>query len=275
MNDHQLARNLAYEAGQLLLEIRGNLEPLPDGVVAPYDQKALGDRGDREANNFLIDSLRSERLNDVIFSEESADPFERLTADRVWMIDPLDGTSSFTRGYPGFAVHVALWERIDASSGAITAAAVSVPLFHTTLSTADDVSELSKAKELATPPLYQERSERDNIRIVTSPSRPPTQMDIVRESLQSEFNQTVEVQRMGSVGAKTTYIILGGAEIYINTSGFHQWDIAAPLGIAEHYGLNVCLPSGSPIVLNQPKTDVGGALIAQPEFVPNVIKSLA
>lgn len=274
MNDHELAALLAYEAGQLLLDVRGDLVPVPDGQPTEYDQKALGDAGDRQSNDFLISQLNSHRPKDVILSEESLDPAARHQADRVWIIDPLDGTSSFSRGYPGFAVHVALWERGADVPGSITAAAVSVPLFDVTLSTADNPTQQSFALNLDLPTV-QPRFIDDTIRIVTSPSRPPRQLDQVKQALQEAFNQPVDVQRMGSVGAKTTFIVLGHADIYLNTVGFHEWDLAAPLGIAHHYGLHACLPSGQDFQLNQAGTELSGALIAQPQFVETILKSLA
>ena len=275
MNDHELARHLAHVAGELLLEIRGNLSPLPDGQVAPYDQRALGDQGDRQVNEFLISQLDLHRPHDVVLSEESADPQARHAADRVWIIDPLDGTSSFARGYPGFAVHVALWERGCEKPGSISAAAVAAPMFNVTLSTADDVESLPQVLGSSSQIAQLHNQPRNNIRIVASPSRPPVQMADVKVALENEFNLQVDVQRMGSVGAKTVYIVLGQADIYLNTSGFYEWDLAAPLGVAHHYGLDVFLPSGAPILFNQIDVSLGGALISRPEFVPTILKSLA
>ena len=276
MNDHELAAQLAYQAGQLLLDVRGDISPIPDGELAPFDQKALGDEGDRLANDFLISRLKTDRPDDVILSEESLDPATRHNANRVWIIDPLDGTSSFSRGYPGFAVHVALWERGSHLPGSISAAAVSVPMFDITLSTADDPERMrGEFPDLSHVATVQSQHKADGIRIVTSPSRPPQQLAAVTSALSADFNQSVVVQRMGSVGAKTCFIILGHADIYINTVGFHEWDLAAPLGVAHHYGLSACLPSGESFELNQPRTELGGALISQPQFVDTILRSLA
>src|SRR5215469_14436215 len=68
--------------------------------------------GDRQSHEFLVSELARARPGDAVLSEEGRDDPARLAADRVWIVDPLDGTREF--GEPGrsdWAVHVALWER--------------------------------------------------------------------------------------------------------------------------------------------------------------------
>ena len=126
-DDHVLARDLAAEAGRRLLELRAR------GGEPDLLRKA----GDRLAHEFLTAALAQHRPGDVVLSEEGADDPARLTASRVWIVDPLDGTREF--GEPGrtdWAVHVALWERSDASdSGDLTAGAVALPAQGQVLST--------------------------------------------------------------------------------------------------------------------------------------------
>ena len=93
-----------------------------------YQGKELGRHGDAQSNTLLLRGLAEARPRDAVLSEESADSPARLTADRVWIIDPLDGSREY--GLPGrddWAVHVALWERGSAAPGGITAAAVAQP----------------------------------------------------------------------------------------------------------------------------------------------------
>jgi 3'(2'), 5'-bisphosphate nucleotidase len=127
-DDHALARELADEAGRRLLELRAR------GGEPDLLRKA----GDRLAHEFLVAALADRRPGDVVLSEEAADNPVRLSASRVWIVDPLDGTREF--GEPGrtdWAVHVALWERSGASdSGDLTAGAVALPAQGRVLSTA-------------------------------------------------------------------------------------------------------------------------------------------
>src|SRR6266568_3055195 len=122
-DDDRLAAGLAAEAGQRLLELRAN----------GGDPAALRREGDRRSHEFLTAELARLRRGDAVLSEEGADDPARLSASRVWIVDPLDGTREF--GEPGrtdWAVHVALWER---DPGDLTAGAVALPAQGEVLST--------------------------------------------------------------------------------------------------------------------------------------------
>ncbi len=102
--DHQLAADLAREAGEVLLGIRGDFPA--DGE--PAQLKSAGDLGSHE---YLMAALATARPGDAVLSEEGADDRARLSAERVWIVDPLDGTREFSeRPRDDWAVHVALWE---------------------------------------------------------------------------------------------------------------------------------------------------------------------
>ena len=116
LTDAALAAELADAAGRLLLEVRDEL-----GFADPW---ALGAAGDKRANALILERLRDERPDDGVLSEEAHDNLRRLSNDRVWIIDPLDGTREFsTRGRDDWAVHVALWQ----AGAEITDAAVALP----------------------------------------------------------------------------------------------------------------------------------------------------
>ena len=127
MNDHELAARLATRAGDLLLDVRADFA---DATAA--ERKAAGDK---QSHDFLMAELAALRPGDSVLSEEAtadqrADP-ARLSADRVWIVDPLDGTREFSElGRDDWAVHVALW-----SAGELVAGAVALPAQNTTLST--------------------------------------------------------------------------------------------------------------------------------------------
>ena len=80
---------------------------------------------------------------------------------------------------------------------------------------------------------------------------------------------------MGSVGAKLSQIINGNADLYINTGGFFEWDIAAPAAVANANGLIACHIDGKELTFNNPEVYVPNVVIGKPEFVQAVIKSLA
>ena len=98
LTDAELAAELAEEAGRLLLAVREDV-----GHDFPY---ALGEAGDVHANALLLKRLRAERPGDAVLSEEAHDDLKRLHADRVWIIDPLDGTREYSLPHrEDWAVH--------------------------------------------------------------------------------------------------------------------------------------------------------------------------
>ena len=102
--DDSLASDLAAEAGERLLKLRAS-------GVSVDDLRRAGDLGSHE---FLAAELARVRPDDAVLSEEAADDPARLSAERVWIIDPLDGTREFgEEGRTDWAVHVALWQDGD------------------------------------------------------------------------------------------------------------------------------------------------------------------
>src|SRR6516164_8902247 len=121
-DDDRLAAELAEDAGKRLLDLRA------DGGSPDELRKA----GDWLSHEFLAAELAARRPGDAVLSEEGRDNPARLSASRVWIVDPLDGTREFGEaGRTDWAVHVALWER-----GALSAGPVALPAQGQVLSTA-------------------------------------------------------------------------------------------------------------------------------------------
>ena len=103
-DDAKSAVEIARLGGQALLDLRESF----DERVAGKERGALGDAGSQR----VIAALLAERFpDDAVLSEEAGDTSARLSAERVWIIDPLDGTREYGEGRADWAVHVALWER--------------------------------------------------------------------------------------------------------------------------------------------------------------------
>ena len=146
MSDHELAAELATRAGELLLAVRAELED------APAAERKV--QGDKRSHDFLMRELGRVRPADAVLSEEGVDNPVRLRAERVWIVDPLDGTREFSEpDRDDWAVHVALWER-----GELVAGAVALPAQGITLATPD----VAAPPEVSGPP-----------RILVSRTRPP------------------------------------------------------------------------------------------------------
>ena len=247
-DDHVLARDLAGQAGQRLLELRAQ----------GGDPDVLRKAGDRMSHEFLTAALAGQRPGDVVLSEEGADNPARLGARRVWIVDPLDGTREF--GEPGrtdWAVHVALWEKRDVSGpGDLTAGAVALPAQGTVLSTAEP-----------SPPLPEDAAS-DRIRIVVSRSRPP---GFVRD-ISGLIN--AELVPLGSAGAKVAAVICGEVDAYVHGGGFYEWDTAAPVAVARAAGLHASRIDGSALAYNQPDLLMPDILVCRPAVAGILLRAI-
>ena len=240
MNDHQLAAQLAAEAGKLLVELRAELSTQR---LAPF---AVGARGDAAAHEFIADALSQHRPDDMVLSEESIDNRRRLQHHRVWIVDPLDGTREFSiPGRTDWAVHVAL-----VAGGIPVAAAVALPAQKITLAT----EPAPPTPPAATPP-----------RVVTSRSRPGRLARQIADVIGADIVQ------LGSAGAKAAAVVRGQAEVYAHASGLHEWDLCAPAAVAAAAGLHVSHLSGAELRFNQPDTYISDFVICHPDFAPAVL----
>ncbi len=231
VTDAALAADLAADAGELLLKVREEI-----GFGHPW---ALGDAGDSLANELLLRRLRAERPGDAVLSEEAYDDLVRLKSDRVWIIDPLDGTREFsTPGRDDWAVHIALWQRPtgDPADGQreITDAAVSLPARGNTVYRSDTVT--ADAARVWVP---------DTIRIAVSATRPPTVLHRMRQTL------PIQPVGIGSAGAKAMAVIDGDVDAYVHAGGQWEWDSAAPAGVLMAAGMHASRLDGSPLRYNQ------------------------
>lgn len=238
VTDAALAADLAEDAGRLLLAVREEV-----GFDYP---PALGDAGDVRANALILKRLRAERPGDAVLSEEAHDDLQRLHADRVWIIDPLDGTREFSTPYrDDWAVHVALWQRTGGPDGTITDAAVALPA----------LGEVHRSDTVTAPAAQRSGP----IRITASSNRPPAVLYWLRDRLDIEF------VRIGSAGAKAMSVVRGDVDAYIHAGGQWEWDSAAPAGVVQAAGLHATRLDGSPLRYNRPNPYLPDLLMSRPD----------
>jgi 3'(2'), 5'-bisphosphate nucleotidase len=240
VNDTELARQIAETAGRMLVELRSS------GLFAG---KELGQAGDELANAFIMRALRRNRPDDAILSEEERDSSARLSASRVWIVDPLDGTREYGEARADWAVHVAL--TID---GTATLGAVALPGLPLTLSSDDQLSR----------PHHSGR-----LRMLVSRTRPAAEAVAVAEALGAELVP------MGSAGAKAMAVVRGEADIYLHSGGQYEWDSCAPVAVAQAAGLHVSRMDGSPLRYNQRDTLLPDLLVCPKEYAARVIELAA
>lgn len=236
--DDDVAARLATEAGQLLLDVRKELAD-----AEPADRKAAGDK---RSHDFLMEALADARPDDAVLSEEGADDPVRLKAERVWIVDPLDGTREFAEpGRDDWAVHVALWQ-----AGELVAGAVALPAQGITLAT----------PAVAAPPPAPAAP-----RIVVSRTRPPAIALQVRDALDGTLVE------MGSAGAKVAAVVQGRVDVYVHAGGQYEWDSAAPVAVAGAAGLHTSRIDGSPLCYNQPDPLLPDLVVCRPELAEAVL----
>lgn len=238
-DDHALAAWTATVAGRRLMQVRG------EGL----EGKELKDAGDRAAHELLMRLLAEHRPDDAVLSEESAASIAdkaRLSARRVWIVDPLDGTREFSEPpREDWAVHVALWE-----DGDLVAGAVAQPGLDTTFNTGE-------------PPVVPPRTS-DRPRIAVSRTRPPEFVKVLAEEIGAELVP------MGSAGAKVISVVRDVTDAYVHAGGQYEWDSAAPVAVARAAGLHTSRADGAPLAYNQDDVLLPDLLVCRPELAEQI-----
>jgi 3'(2'), 5'-bisphosphate nucleotidase len=240
IDDENLSFQLAHDAGQLLIGIQQS---------GKFTGQDLGDEGDRLANAFILETLRRERPDDGILSEEHVCDGIRLQKNRVWIVDPLDGTREYREGRDDWAVHIAL-----AIEGVAISGAVALPGLGMTLST-------------KVPQTLQPKN--SPLRMLVSRSRPAAEALKVAEALGAELLP------MGSAGAKAMAVVRGEADIYLHSGGQYEWDNCAPVAVAQAAGLHCSRIDGSPMRYNNTDPYLPDLLICRHELVSEIMVILA
>jgi 3'(2'), 5'-bisphosphate nucleotidase len=245
-DDHELAAWCAETAGELLLEVRGR------GLSG----RELKDAGDLAAHELLMGQLAEHRPQDGILSEEehrgTESRHDRHASDRVWIIDPLDGTREFSEPpREDWAVHVALWERTSAG-GHLVAGAVALPALGVTYDT---------GRPPVVPPATASRP-----RLVVSRTRPPAFVKAMAEEMGGELVP------MGSAGAKAMSVIRDVSDAYVHSGGQYEWDSAAPVAVSRAAGLFTSRVDGSPLVYNQEDVLLPDLIICRPELAEQILE---
>jgi 3'(2'), 5'-bisphosphate nucleotidase len=237
MDDHELATRVAREAGRLLVRRRSEGASKADG--------------DRESNELILARLAAARPDDAVLSEESKDDPVRLERERVWIVDPLDGTREFGEaGRTDWAVHVAL-----VLNGTPHACAVALPA-------QDDLVMATS------PPPNLAPKGPGKLRLLVSRTRPPKLAEYLAEVLDAELVP------LGSAGAKTMAVVQGHADVYAHSGGQYEWDSAAPVGVAAAAGCHCSRIDGSPLVYNRPDPYLPDLLVCRPELAATVLAAI-
>jgi 3'(2'), 5'-bisphosphate nucleotidase len=248
----KVAQDLAREAGALLLDY------YEQGVAV--EQKIAEDHyhepvtiADRASNELIVNGLLASFPADGILAEESTDDYERLSKPRVWMIDPVDGTSGFIDHDDDFAVQIGLTVEGEAVLGVVYQP-VPDALFWA-------VRGAGAWAERGGPPERVEvakEAKLSQMTLAVSRSHRSPRMDTVVRA----YGFAQEVRR-GSVGIKIGLIADQLAHLYIHLSPrTKQWDTCAPEVILTEAGGVLTDLFGQPLRYNTREVQNLNGLIA-------------
>lgn len=192
---------------------------------------------DLEANRILHEVLLAGRPEYGWLSEETKDTPERLSKERLWVIDPIDGTNSFVEGYPEFAISVGLVDRGRAVLGVVLNPATG-EMFHAVAG--------GGAFRNGAPIRVSATDETAGVRRIAA-----SRWEMRRGEL-DHFTAPWQVSPLGSTAYKMAKVADGSVDVFISAGPKNEWDVAGAAVIVIEAGGRVTGPLGRELRYNQP-----------------------
>jgi 3'(2'), 5'-bisphosphate nucleotidase len=252
----EIAVRLAREAGAAAMAYYGTDERTLKAGGSPVTAADLA------ANRVIVRGLRAEFTGDAVLSEESKDDPSRLGAERVWIVDPLDGTKEFLAQNGEFSVMIALTVGGEPAVGVVFRPDGDV-LHRAEAGQGTWREEGGEARRLGP----DAGGEDGGLRMVGSRSHGDPLIDRIAAEL-----GVVEHIPHGSVGLKCALLADGGAEVYVHPVPYlSEWDTCAPELVLREAGGRVRDCRGRPLRYNKatPKQP-DGILATAPGVAPEV-----
>ncbi len=241
-NDLKLAINASLKAGEIIMQYYcDDYEIKEKGYHNPVTT------ADKEADSYLKSTLMSARPQYGWLSEETVDSKNRLNKEKVWIVDPLDGTKEFIEGVPQFVVSIALVEKGIPIIGVLHNP-VTKETFHA-----------AKGGGAYLDQGQYRCSIKDSTRdMVILNSRSETRRGLW-EPYKKHFK---ELRPIGSVAYKMGLTAIGKADIFATLRPKNEWDICAGTCLINEAGGKVINLNGKEITFNNQKTLIEPGLIA-------------
>ncbi len=232
-----IARSLARDAGRILMEYyQGEAKVEWKGADDPVTA------ADHAANEMLVRELNRHFPDDAVLSEEFPDDLSRLSHDRVWMVDPMDGTKQFIERIGEFAVMIGLAIEGESKLGVVYHPSLD-RLYYAAPGAGAFVEEKWTTKRLR----VAAANDPQLMTAAMSRSHHSPRVDGICTSL----GITKKIHH-GSVGLKFGLIAEGHAHVYIHLgSRTNQWDSCGPEAILREAGGTVTDISGRPLRYNE------------------------
>jgi len=247
---------LARRAGETALGFYG--KPLRVDHKDEFDEPVT--QADRSVNELIVRALREEFPEDGVLAEESVDTDRRIGRERVWMIDPIDGTKGFIAGTGDFCVQIGLAVGGRAALGILYAPATDVLYWAARGHGAWVVRPTSEADASVKAERLSVTGENglSRMRLAESRSHRGPRMESVVRAL----GVRAEV-RSHSVGIKVGLLVEKQADLYIHLSPkTKQWDTCAPEAVLTEAGGRMTDVFGGPMLYNTPDVLNRNGLVA-------------
>ena len=241
-SDLKLAIDASFKAGEIIMQY----------YCADYEIKEKGyhnpvTTADNEADSYLKSTLMSARPQYGWLSEETVDSKSRLSKEKVWIVDPLDGTKEFIEGVPQFVVSIALVEKGTPIIGVLHNP-VTKETFHAVKGKGtyldDNVYRCSIKDSTTDMLILNSRSE-------------------TRKGLWEPYKQYFkELKPIGSVAYKMGLTATGKADIFVTLRPKNEWDVCAGTCLINEAGGKVIDLNGKELTFNNQKTLIEPGLIA-------------
>lgn len=259
---HELNTSLsiARQAGEIARSYYGKPvaveEKISDNKVEPVTIV------DRKMNELIVSILNKEFPDDGLLSEESEDTTRRLSKDRVWVIDPLDGTSGFIEGNGDFAVQIGLVVEGQAVLGVVYQP---IPeICHWAIK--GNGTWRSESEGVPMRAFTSAETEQDNLCLAVTRSHRGKSMNRIIEALGYK-----EIAR-GSVGVKISLLVDRLCDLYIHPlSRTKQWDTCAPEVILREAGGCITDCYGQPLRYNTPDVTHRNGILASNGSAHNIV----
>ena len=214
-----------------------------------------------EADRAVDSALRTALLRDGEgwLSEETADSSARLQSDRLWVVDPLDGTREFVQGIPEWCVSIGWVQDGEALAGGILNPATGETIIG---------SRSTGVKRNGVPVRVSPRKELLGALVLGSRS------EFKRGEWKQFQDGSLELRAVGSVAYKLALVAAGLADATWTLVPKHEWDVAAGTALVQAAGGIVRNLDGSPVVFNQPKPWLPGLIAAGPNLYPEISRLL-
>lgn len=248
LDDLEFVRELALTAGEAVMGFYGAAMEIGDKQGEPVTA------ADHASNDIIVKALQERYPDDALLSEETevTDDTWR-TAERCWIVDPLDGTSDFVKGRVGFCVMIGL-----AVNGKPTLGVVHVPKAERTFLGLVGTGAWEEAGGERTPLQPSARAETSQLRVIASIAHRDPALEATLEAL-----EPAETMSVGSVGLKVGKICADEADLYTApTAHISLWDTAAPEAILHAAGGRFLNVDGDPLVYTGPSLKHGRGLLA-------------